>query len=97
MSNGGTLYEAPLQSLVVSCHDNAVGVVNTYCTVVFGTSNPLLSDGNIRLSLSGLTVSTATCLLYFSNGTEIPVTCSSSTDNLNVTAVMTGWEFYPAG
>ena len=43
MANGGTLYEAPLQSLVVSCHDNAVGVVNTHCTLVFGTSNPLLA------------------------------------------------------
>ena len=69
MANGGTLYEAPLQSLVVSCQDNAVGVVNTYCTIVFGTSNPLLANGNIRLSLSGMTVSTSTCFLYYSNGT----------------------------
>ena len=97
MANGGTLYEAPLQSLVVSCQDNAVGVVNTYCTIIFGTSNPLLADGSIRLSLSGMAVSTSTCFLYFNNGTEIPVTCSSSTDNLNVTVAMTGWEFHPAG
>lgn len=97
MANGGTLYESPLQSLVVTCQDNAVGVVSTYCTIVFGTSNPLLANGNIRLTLSGMTVATSTCFLYRSNGTAIPVTCSSSTDNLNLTVVMTGWEFYPAG
>ena len=95
MANGGTLYQSPLQSLVVTCQDNAVGVVNTYCTILFGTSNPLLASGNIRLSLSGMTVSTSTCFLYLSNGTQIPVTCSSSTDNLNLTVAMTGWEFYP--
>lgn len=33
MANGGTLYQSPLQSLVVTCQDNAVGVVNTYCTI----------------------------------------------------------------
>lgn len=91
MANGGTLYESPLQSLVVSCQDNAIGVVNTYCTIVFGTSHPLLASGNIRLSLSGMTVATSTCFLYRANGTAIAVTCSSSTDNLNVTVAMTGW------
>lgn len=91
MANGGTLYESPLQSLVVTCQDNAIGVVNTYCTIIFGTTSPLLATGNIRLSLSGMTVSTSTCFLTQSNGTSIPVTCSSSTDNLNVTAAMTGW------
>jgi len=91
MANGGTLYQSPLQSLVVTCQDNAVGVVNTYCTILFGTSNPLLASGNIRLSLSGMTVSTSTCFLYQSNGTQIPVSCASSTDNLNVTVSMSGW------
>ena len=38
-----------------------------------------------------MTVSTSTCKLYQSNGTEIPITCDSSTDNQNVTATMTGW------
>lgn len=75
MSSGGSLYESPLQSLVASCQDNAVGVVNTYCTIVFGTSHPLLATGNIRLSLSGMTVATETCFLYHSNSTAIAVTC----------------------
>ncbi len=98
MTNGGTLYSSPLQSLTVNCHDNAVGVINTYCTINFGTSNPLLKAGNIRVSLSGLTVATNTCYLTSSNGTSIPVTCSSSTDNLNVTASLSGGiGFYPAG
>lgn len=69
MTNGDTLYESPLQSLVASCQDNAVGVVNTYCTVTFGTSHPLLASGKIRLVLDGLTVATSTCLLSFANGT----------------------------
>jgi hypothetical protein len=64
MANGGTLYQSPLQSLQASCQDNALGVVSTYCTVVFTTSNPLLSNGYIRLSLSGMTVATSACQLY---------------------------------
>lgn len=100
MTNGGTLYSSPLQSLTVSCQDNAVGVVSTYCTINFGTSNPLLAAGNIRVSLSGLTVATNTCFLTSSNNNSasIPVTCSSSTDNLNVTVTLSGgMGFYLAG
>jgi hypothetical protein len=97
MTNGGTLYSSPLQSLTVSCQDNAIGVVSTYCTINFGTSNPLLAYGNIRVSLSGMTVATDTCFLI-SNGTSIPVTCSSSTDNSNVTVKLLGtFGFFPAG
>jgi hypothetical protein len=91
MTNGGTFYGSPLQSLTVTCQDNAIGVVNTFCTIMFGTSNPLLASGNIRLSLSGLTVATSTCKLYLFNGTAIPVTCASSTDNKNVTITLTGF------
>lgn len=97
MAGSGILYQSPLQSLVVTCQDNALGVVSTYCTVVFGTSNPLLANGYIRLSLSGMTVSTNICYLYVANGTAIPVTCTSSSDNKNVTVAITGWQFYPAG
>ena len=91
MANGGTLYQSPLQSLVANCADNALGVVNTYCTIVFGTSNPLLKNGYIRLSLSGMTIATNVCYLYYFNGTSITVTCTSSSDNKNVTVAMTGW------
>lgn len=98
MTNGGTLYSSPLQSLTVSCHDNAIGVVSTYCTIQFGTSNPLLANGNIRVSLGGMTVATNTCFLTASNGTSIPVTCTSSTNNANVTVSLLGtMGFYPAG
>jgi hypothetical protein len=44
-----------------------------------------------------MTVATNICYLSLSNGTSIPVTCSSSSDNKNVTVSMSGWEFYPAG
>ena len=82
---------------MATCQDNALGVVGTYCTVTFGTSNPLLANGYIRLSLSGMTIATKLCYLSMLNGTSIPVTCSSSSDNKNVTISMTGWQFYPAG
>jgi hypothetical protein len=98
MTNGGTLYQSPLQSLTISCVDNAIGVVSTYCTINFGTSNPLLAAGAIRVSMSGLTVATNTCYLTAINGTSIPVTCTSSSDNKNVTAILQGSiGFYPAG
>ena len=91
MAGSGILYQSPLQSLVVNCQDNALGVVSTYCTITFGTSNPLLANGYLRLSLSGMTVSTNMCYLYRANGTLIPSTCSSSSDNKNLTVTMTGW------
>lgn len=80
MTNGGTLYSAPLQSLTIICQDNALGVVNTYCTVTFGTSNPLLGIGNVRIVFSGMSIATSTCSLTTSGGINIPVSCSSSTD-----------------
>ena len=64
MAGSGILYQSPLQSLVVTCQDNALGVVSTYCTIVFGTSNPLLANGYIRLSLGGMIVATNMCYLY---------------------------------
>lgn len=98
MTNGGVLYSSPLQSLTVGCQDNAIGVINTYCTINFGTSNPLLASGVIRLSLSGITVATNICYLRAGNGTSIGVTCVSSTDNSNVTVYLSGGiGFYTAG
>jgi hypothetical protein len=97
MTNGGTLYSAPLQSLVITCQDNALGVVNTYCTVRFGTSNPLLGYGNVRIVFSGMSVATSTCSLTTSGGVIIPVSCSSSTDKKNLTVTLLGSGFYTAG
>lgn len=97
MTNGGTLYSAPLQSLMISCQDNALGFVNTYCTVTFGTSNPLLGIGNVRIVFNGMSVATSTCSLTASGGTSIPVRCSSSTDKKNLTATLLGSGFYTAG
>jgi len=91
MTNGGTLYEGPLQNLVISCQDNAKGVLNTYCNIGFGTTNPLLAGGVIRVSFSGMTVSTNLCYLRMPNQTIFPVNCSSSSDNTNVTVYMVGW------
>ena len=96
MTNGGTLYSAPLQSLTISCQDNALGVVNTYCTITFGTSNPLLGIGNVRIVFSGMSVATSTSSLT-SGGTSIPVSCASSTDKKNLTVTLLGSGFYTAG
>jgi hypothetical protein len=63
MTNGNTLYEGPLQNLIITCQDNAKGVINTYCHIAFGTTNPLLAAGVIVVSFSGMTVSTDLCYL----------------------------------
>ena len=97
MTNADVFYTSPLKSLLINCQDNAIGVVNTYCTIIFGTQNPLLANGKIRLALSGMTVATDTCELSLSNGTSIATTCSSTEDNQNLTVAMEGFEFYTAG
>jgi hypothetical protein len=91
MTNAGIFYSSPLNSLIVTCTDNALGVLNTYCNIAFGTQNPLKADGNIRISFNGMTVATSTCYLFLTNSTNIPITCSSSTDNRNVTISMSGF------
>jgi hypothetical protein len=91
MTNANVFYVSPLKALTISCLDNALGVQNTICTIVFGTQNPLKADGNIRIVFSGMTVATSVCQLIHTNGTSLPVTCSSTSDNKNVTISMSGW------
>jgi hypothetical protein len=96
MTNAGIFYECPLRSLTISCLNNALGVKNTICTIVFGTQNPLKADGKIRLVFSGMTIATNVCKFY--NGvTLIASTCISTADNKNLTVSLSGWEHYPAG
>jgi hypothetical protein len=97
MMNGGTLYGSPLQSLSITCRDNSIGVVNTYCTINFGTSNPLLASGNVRVVFSGMTIATNRCYLKTSTGVLITTTCISSSDNRNVTVTLSETGFYIAG
>lgn len=97
MMSGGTLYGSPLQSLSITCKDNSIGVANTYCTIIFGTSNPLLASGNVRVVFSGMTIATNKCYLKTSGGVLIPTTCISSNDNKNVTTTLSGTGFYTAG
>lgn len=97
MMNGGTLYGSPLQSLSITCKDNSIGVANTYCTISFGTSNPFLASGNVRVVFSGMTIATNKCYLKTGGGVLIPTTCISSNDNKNVTATLSGTGFYTAG
>lgn len=97
MMNGGTLYGSPLQSLSITCKDNSIGVANTYCTIAFGTSNPLLASGNVRVVFSGMTIATNKCYLKTSGGVLITTTCISSSDNKNVTVTLSETGFYTAG
>ena len=99
MTNAGVFYETPLKSLTLSCQDNYLGVLNTKCTILFGTQNPLKADGVITLSLSGMSIATDVCHVYLPNGTEVKSTCSSTEDNKNVSITMVDTDdvyHYPA-
>jgi len=91
MTNANIFYECPLKSLTISCLNNALGVKNTICTIIFGTQNPLKADGKIRLQFSGMTVATNICKFYHTNGSLISSTCSSTADNRNLTVSLSGW------
>lgn len=65
-----------------------MGVNNTQCTIIFGTQNPLKADGKITMVFSGINVATNTCSIALPNGTLASSTCSSTSDNKNVTISM---------
>lgn len=54
MTNQGVFYETYLSSLVISCLENQLGVLNTMCTITFGTQNPLRANGQITMCFSGM-------------------------------------------
>ena len=85
MTNQGIFYEAFLKSLTISCEQNFLGVLNTICTVRFGTQNPLKADGRIKLVFSGMNIATDDCSVELPDGTQVEETCSSTSDNKNVT------------
>jgi hypothetical protein len=99
MTNQNIFYVAYLKSLTFNCVENFLGVENTICTIVFGTQNPLKADGKIILVFSGINVATSTCSVALPNTTKVQSTCSSTSDNKNVTISMTdtyGAYQYPA-
>ena len=97
MTNASIFYGSPLKSLTIQCLDNGLGVMNTICTIVFGTQNPLIGNGQIVLVFSGMTISSDVCEVKQSNGTIIPCSCSSTPDNLNLTIILQGTDQYSAG
>ena len=97
MTNASIFYGSPLSSLTIQCLDNGLGVVNTICTIVFGTQNPLKGNGQIVIVFSGMTISSDVCEVKQSNGTIIPCACSSTPDNLNLTITLQGTDQYTAG
>ena len=84
MTNANIFYETPLKSLTLSCTDNYLGALNTICTIVFGTQNPLKADGVITLVLNGMNIATDVCEVFLPNNTQLESTCSSTEDNKNV-------------
>lgn len=99
MTNANTFYQTPLKSLTLSCTDNYLGALNTICTIIFGTQNPLKADGVITLVLNGMNVATDVCEVFLPNGTLLTSTCSSTQDNKNVSITLTdtwGAYHYPA-
>jgi hypothetical protein len=91
MTNANIFYECPLKALTISCLNNALGVKNTICTIVFGTQNPLKADGKIILVFKGMTIATDVCKFYHSNSSLLPSTCISTADNRNLTVSLSGW------
>lgn len=78
MTNANVFYETPLKSLTFTCRDNYLGVLNTICTVTFGTQNPLKADGTITLVFSGMNIATDVCHVYLPDGTEVESSCYST-------------------
>jgi hypothetical protein len=79
LTNPGVFYESPLKSLTVTCLDNSLGVVNTICTIQFGTHHPLKANGTVRVVFSGMSVATDQCSLTIdSNSSKPTVSCSST-------------------
>lgn len=61
-----------------------MGVLNTICDVTFATQSPFKADGKLILVFAGMTVATDVCSVLV-NGVAITSTCSSTSDNKNVT------------
>lgn len=55
---------------------------------MFGTQNPLKADGRVRMVFRGMNVATSTCSIALPNGTLIESSCSSTSENKNVTITM---------
>jgi hypothetical protein len=96
MTNSGIFYQCPLNSLTISCLDNSVGVLNTICTINFGTQNPLAADGKINLVFSGMTIATNVCYFYI-NSSLVPSNCKSTQNDTTLVVTLLGTSFYPAG
>lgn len=88
MTNQGIFYQTYLKSLTIQCQQNFLGVKNTICSIVFGTQNPLKADGKITMVFNGINVATSTCSIFLPNGTLVQSSCSSTSDNKNVTITM---------
>ncbi len=57
----------------------------------------MLASGNVRVVVSGMTITTNKCYLKTGGGVLIPTTCIPSNDNKNVTVTLSGTGFYTAG
>lgn len=80
-----------LNDLTLTCHDNSLGVTNTYCTVGFKTFQEIEVGSVLVANLYGMFVSTNLCsMVYVSTGVAVPVVSCTPNVNLNVLSIKLG-------
>ena len=89
--NQNIFYTGVLNSLSFTCHDNSLGVTNTYCTVAFSTFQDIEVSSILLVNFYGLFVSTNLCsMIYTYSNVTIPISSCAPNTNLNVLTVTLG-------
>jgi hypothetical protein len=80
-----------LKNLSISCNDNSLGVVNTYCTVIFTPFQDIEVASTIIITFTGMYVATNLCQFkYTSTGVAIPVGSCAPDTNLKILTLALG-------
>jgi hypothetical protein len=80
-----------LKNLSISCNDNSLGVVNTYCTVIFTPFQDIEVASTIIITFTGMYVATNLCQIkYTSTGVAIPVGSCAPDTNLKILTLTLG-------
>lgn len=80
-----------MKNLSISCNDNSLGVVNTYCTVIFTPFQDIEVASTIIITFTGMYVATNLCQFKYSvTGVAIPVGSCTPDTNLKVLTLTLG-------
>lgn len=75
----------------VTCHDNSLGVSNTFCTLDFTTFQDIEVGSILVANLFGMSVSTNLCSMkYTANTTTVPIVSCLPNTNLNILTITLG-------